>query len=150
MEGAMDWKRVSLAAVVAWLVVTIYGIVVPPMLLGDEIAKYPALFRPPASIAAVLPLTLAGRLLAMFALAYMYAKGYEGGSRLGEGIRFGLLLAVFFFGFVSVGIYTAFNIHRRLAVLGSINSFIQMILVGVVIGALYKPAGRSKAADTTA
>lgn len=146
----MDWKRVSLAAVVAWLVATIYGMAVHQMVLGEEFAKYPAVFRAQGDMAATLPFMLAGRLLAMLALAYMYAKGYEGGHGVREGIRFGVLLALFFFGFVWVGIWGSFNIHRRTAVLGSVVSFIQMIVVGAVIGALYKPTARPKAADAAA
>jgi len=141
----MNWKRISLAAVVAWLVVTIYGIALHTMVLGEEFAKYPEVFRSPGAAPITVPLTLAGRLLAMFALAYMYAKGYEGGSGIREGLRFGLLLALFFFGFVSFGIFGTFNIHRRTAVLGSVISFVQMIIVGGVIGAVYKPAARPKA-----
>jgi hypothetical protein len=142
----MDYKRLALAAVVAWFVDTIYGIIVWMRILGGEFAKYPQVFRPQEAMTANIPLMFAGGLLAMFALVYIYAKGYEGGSGIQEGFRFGLLLALFTFGFVSVGIYGSFNIGRRIAVLASIVSFIEMIMVGVVIGALYRPAaGRAPA-----
>jgi hypothetical protein len=142
----MDYKRLALAAVVAWVVDTMYGILVWMMMLGGEFAKYPQVFRPQADMNAKLPLMFAGGLLAMFALAYIYAKGYEGGSGIQEGLRFGVLLAIFTFGFVSVGIYGSFNIGRRLAAMASVVSFVEMILVGVVIGALYRPApGRQPA-----
>jgi hypothetical protein len=54
-----------------------------------------------------------------------------------------VLLALFTTGFVAVHIYGSFNIGRRIAVLGSVESFIEMIVAGAVIGAVYKP----KAAD---
>jgi hypothetical protein len=138
----MNYKRLALAAVVAWVVDSIYGVVVWMMMLGGEFAKYPAVFRPQADMNARLPLMFAGSLLAMFALAYIYAKGYEGGNGIQEGLRFGVLLALFTFGFVSIGIYGSFNIGRRLAAMASCVSFVEMIIVGTVIGALYRPAAK--------
>ena len=83
----MDYKRIALAAVVAWVVDSAYGVIVWMKLLGGEFAKYPALFRPEADMNAHMPLAFAGSLLAMFALAAIYAKGYEGGKGVVEGIR---------------------------------------------------------------
>jgi len=136
----VDYKRIALAAVVAWVVDSAYGVIVWMKLLGGEFAKYPALFRPEADMNAHLPLAFAGSLLAMFALAYIYAKGYEGGKGVTEGIRFGILMALFTLGFVSIGIYASFNLGRRIAVAASLVSFLEMIIVGAVIGLMYKPA----------
>jgi hypothetical protein len=139
----MDFKRLSVAAVIAWFVAAVYGITVQMTVMGDEFAKYPAVFRSEGAMSASLPSVFVGRLLAMFVLAYMYAIGYEGGSGVAEGIRFGLLLALFLLGFVSFGIYASFNIEPRTALLGSLVLFIQMIIVGAVIGATYKPSTRA-------
>ena len=87
-----------------------------------------------------MPLAFAGSLLAMFALAAIYAKGYEGGKGVVEGIRFGLLMALFTLGFVSIGLYASFNLGRRIALMASAASFLEMIIVGAVIGLMYKPA----------
>jgi len=146
----MDFKRLALAAVVAWVVDAIYGIVAWMWLLGNEFAKYPAVFRPQEAMNANMPLMFAGGLLAMFTLAYIYAKGYEGGNGVQEGIRFGVLIALFTFGMVSIGIYGSFNIGRRLAAEASIVSFIEMILVGLVIGTMYKPAVRARTVGASA
>ena len=140
----MDFKRLSLAAVVAWFVAATYGIAVQMTVLGDEFAKYPAVFRSEGAVNANVPVMFAGSLAAMFVLAYIYARGYEGDG-LFERIRFGALLAVFFVGFVSLGIYGSFNIGPRTAVLGSVVSFIHMIVIGAVIGAMYQPTARRKA-----
>lgn len=141
----MDFTRLSLAAVVAWFVCMTYGIAVQMLILGDQFVKYPAIFRSEAAINANVPLMLAGSLLAMFALACIYAKAYQGGHGTLEGIGFGVLVALFTFGFASVGIYGSINVGRRLAVVASVTSFIEMILVGAVIGTLYKPTPRPEA-----
>ena len=137
----MNYKRIALAAVVAWFIDAIYGVVAWMMMLGDEFARYPAVFRSQEAMSANAPLMFVGALLAMFVLAYIYAKGYEGGG-MSEGMRFGVLLGLFTFGFVSIGLYGTLKIGRWIAVLASMVSFIEMILVGTVIGALYRPLAR--------
>ena len=136
----MDLKRLSVAAIAAWFVCIMYGIVVQILVMGAEFEKYPAIFRSESAINARVPLLLGGNLLAMFALAYLYAKGYEGGNGVLEGIRFGVLAALFVFGFASIGIYGSIDIGSRIAVVSSAATFIQMVLAGVVIGRLYKPS----------
>jgi hypothetical protein len=140
----MDYKRLALAAVVAWVVDVFYGIGVWMLLLGDEFAKYPAVFRSEAAMNANLPLMFAGGLLAMFVLAYVYAKGYEGGNGIQEGLRFGALISLFTLGFVSLGLYGTFNIEGGLALRAAVASFFETIVVGMVIGALYRPAAQMK------
>ena len=146
----MDYKRIALAAVVAWVVDSAYGVIVWMKLLGGEFAKYPALFRPEADMNAHLPLAFAGSLLAMFVLATIYAKGYEGGKGVVEGMRFGILMALFTLGFVSIGLYASFNLGRRIAVMASAASFLEMIVVGAVIGLMYKPATAARTVRTAA
>ena len=146
----MDYKRIALAAVVAWVVDSAYGVIVWMKLLGSEFAKYPALFRPEADMNAHMPLAFAGSLLAMFVLATIYAKGYEGGKGVVEGMRFGILMALFTLGFVSIGLYASFNLGRRIAVMASAASFLEMIIVGAVIGLMYKPATAARTVRTAA
>ncbi len=55
-------------------------------------------------------------------------------------------MAVFVSGFVTVGIYGTFNIDGRLALQAGLASFVEMLLVGTVIGAMYRPAGQRRAA----
>ncbi len=142
----MDFKRVALAAVVAWVVDTIYAMVVWMGMLGGEMARFPMVFRSEADMNAQLPLMIAGGLVGLFALTYVYAKGYEGGSGIAEGLRFGLTLAVFMTGFVSIAIYGTFNIDGRLGMMASVASFVELLVVGTVIGLTYKPAVRPAAA----
>lgn len=136
----MDYKRVALTAVVAWVVDSVYGMAVFMGLLGDEMARSPVLFRPEAQMYSFLPLMFAGSLVAMFVLAYIYAKGYEGGNGITEGFRFGLLLAIFLTGFMSIGIYGTFNVDSRLGLMASVATFVEMLVDGTVIGLVYRGA----------
>lgn len=136
----MDFKRVALAAVVALVVDTVYAMVVWMGILGGEMARFPLVFRSEADMNTYLPLMFVGGLVGLFSLVYVYAKGYEGGSGVAEGFRFGLLLAVFMTGFVSIAIYGSLNIDGQMGLMFSIGSFVELLIVGTVIGLMYKPA----------
>jgi hypothetical protein len=136
----MDYRKIALTAVITWVVDFAYGMVVFGGLLAGEFSRYPLVFRSEASMMAMLPLMLVGSLAAMFVLAYIYAKGYEGGSGMVEGFRFGLLLALFITGFMSIGIYATFNVDGRLAMMASIATFLELLIDGTVMGLVYRPA----------
>ena len=112
----MNVSRVALAAVAAWIVDAVYGFCVYGKALESEFARYPDVFRPMAAMNGNLPLMFAGSLLAFFALAYIFAKGHEGGSGLAEGLRFGFVVGVFEFGVMSIGNYATLNVGRKIAV----------------------------------
>ena len=109
----MNYGRLALAAVAATIVDAVYGFVVYGMLLASEFARYPGVYRPdgghqrqPAAHVRRLSHRDVRR-------AYIYAKGYEGGTGVAEGLRFGVLLggscsAVF----AGVGNYATLNIGR--------------------------------------
>jgi hypothetical protein len=80
-----------------------------------------------------------GLLVAMFAVAYIYAKGYEGGPGFQEGLRFGVLIGIFVAGAFAGVDYAVLNIGRRLAVALACVGVVEWALNGIVIGLVYKP-----------
>ena len=135
----MDYRRLTLAALLAWFVRLMFGILVWITPFGDEFAKYPTVFRPMPVIRDNVPLMLVGWFIAVFVLAIVFAKGYAGGNGALEGFRFGSLMAFFCVGFVSVSLYAQVNIGLRMAVMGGAQLFLEMIIIGTVIGAAYQP-----------
>ena len=136
----MNVPRIALAAIAGLVVEVCYGFVVYGMLLSSEFGKYPALYRPADVGPGYLPLMFAGLLIAIGAAAVIYAKGYEGGSGIAEGARFGALLGLFTaFAFANVN-YGVLNMGRRLALYTAIASFVEWLLIGIAIGATYKPS----------
>jgi hypothetical protein len=136
----MNYGRLVLAAVVALVVEVCYGFVVYGMLLSNEFAKYPTVYRSAETGPGYLPLMFAGVFVAIVVAALIYAKGYEGGSGAAEGIRFGLMLGVFVaFAFAGVN-YGVLNIGRRLALYAAAAGLVEWTLIGLAIGLVYKPA----------
>jgi Protein of unknown function (DUF1761) len=136
----MNYARLALAAVAATIFDAVYGFLVYGMLLAPEFARYPGVYRSNEAGQAFLPLMFCGLLIAIVAVAVIYAKGYEGGSGAAEGVRFGFLLGVFVvFAFAAVN-YAVLNVGRKIAVMTAAAGFVEWLAIGLVIGLVYRPA----------
>jgi hypothetical protein len=136
----MNYARLVLAAVAATVFDACYGFLVYGMAMAPEFARYPGIYRGEDSGPAFLPLMFAGLFIAILAAALIYAKGYEGGSGLAEGARFGLLLGVFVvFTTASVN-YATLNVGRKIAVMTAAAGLVEWLVIGTIIGLVYKPA----------
>ena len=134
----MNFGRVVAAGVAATVWDAIYGFCVYGVLLAPEFEKYPNVYRSAQVGQSYLPLMFAGVLVAMIAAAFIYAKGYEGGSGISEGARFGFLLAVFV-NCVFVGVnYATLNINKKITVMLAAAGFLEWLVAGTVIGLVYK------------
>ena len=146
----MNYRSLAIAAVVAWIVDSIYGFAVFGLALNNEFTRYPGVFRSFEAVNAMLPLMFASSLVSFFVVAYIFAKGHDGRPKLQEGLRFGVVFALFGLFGISVPSYVIYNIGRRLAVESAVAGFIEMVLAGVVLGLMYTPAPRVTATRQTA
>jgi hypothetical protein len=136
----MHYGRLALAALAATVADAVYGYLVYGVLLANQFAAYPGVYRTGEAGAAYLPGMFVCILVGLLVAGYVYAKGYDGGNGLAEGFRFGLLLGIFVaaaFGGVN---YATLNIGRHHALEMAAAAFIEWTLIGTVIGAVYKPA----------
>jgi hypothetical protein len=138
----MNYSRIALAALAAWIVYFLVGGAVFGKLIADYYRPYPAVYRPIDAVMSRFPIGIVGMLAAMLVLTVMYAKGYEGGSGLMEGLRFGLLVGMFFVGAVVGDEYVTLNIGGKLALAMAAGRLFGWIIVGMTIGLIYKPATR--------
>jgi hypothetical protein len=136
----MNYARLALAAVAATVIDAIYGFVVYGNIIAGEFGKYPAIYRSTESQNAFLPLMFVGLLFAMLVASYLYAKGYEGGNGLHEGMRFGVLVGLVMVGYAANVNYAIMNIGKRMAVYYALASLVEWVVVGIVIGSVYRPS----------
>ena len=136
----MNFGRIAAAAVVAWIVSLVVGFVVNDILLAGIAAANVSVLRPEAEVMGNLPIGFAFLLLGFFAFAYAYAKGYEGGNGIIEGIRFGVLVSLIVIGFGLIWQYVMFPITATYAAAIVIDSIVELALYGAIVGAIYKPA----------
>ena len=135
----MNFGRIAAAAVVAWIVSLGVGFLVNEVLLADIAAANVTVMRPEAELMGNLPIGFVFLLLGFFAFSYAYAKGYEGGSGVVEGIRFGVLVALIVVGFGLIWQYVMFPITATYAAAIIIDSILELALYGAIVGAIYKP-----------
>jgi hypothetical protein len=109
-------------------------------LLSGQFGRFPGVYRSNDVGPAYLPLMFVGILIAMVAVASIYAKGYEGGAGAAEGMRFGVLFGVFAVAFYASVSYATLNIGRRMALDLAVAGFVEWVLVGAAIGLAYKPS----------
>ncbi len=140
----MNFPRLALAAVVAWLVSLGVGFVVDAYIMADIYAAHAQVFRPEASMN--LLLGFGAQLLGFFAFAYMYAKGYEGTSGVQEGLRFGVLVGLLLIGFAVVWNYVVLPVSGTLGIYWIVETLLEMAFYGVVVGWLYRPRAAARRA----
>lgn len=135
----MNLSRVALAGFAAWVVFCIVGFVAHAVLMEDLYAAHSAFMRPTADANARLPLAFAAALIGFFAFAYAYAKGYEGGTGIQEGLRFGVLVGVMLIAFVLVWDYMAYPLSRTFLLALVIDYIVEFAIYGTVVGMVYRP-----------
>jgi len=110
--------------------------------LANEFRRFPAVYRTPESMKGVAPAGMLGMLLAMVALAALYALTFRGGAPLAEGARFGLLVGIYALGSFVLHNYVNLNIDLRLNVGQGVAYLVQWLVAGVVIALIYRPAAK--------
>ena len=137
----MNWMRVVLAALGAFVAYFAAGglMFVTMPWMKKEFEKYPAVYRSHESIMSVMPAGMAAMFVSIAALAVIYAMGYQGGAGVMEGARFGALIGVFAMGAFTVHNFVNLNIGWKLTMQQSVAYFVEWVVVGVVIGLIYRP-----------
>jgi putative flippase GtrA len=135
----MNYPRIALAGFAAWLASIALGYLINDIWLFRLYQANAWAFRRPDDIGELLPIGLAVQLFACLAFAMAYAKGYEGdGSAIGEGIRYGLIVAVMVDGFAVVWNYVTEPIATPLGVLELVARVGEFGVYGAVVGSIYR------------
>jgi hypothetical protein len=137
----MNFARVAAAAIVAWVVSLALGFFINTVLLADLALANAAAMRPEAELTGLLPVGFVFLLFGFFAFAYAYAKGYEGGNGVMEGIRFGVLVAIIVCAFGLIWQWILFPITGAYMTAIMIDAIVEMAIYGAIVGAIYKPVG---------
>jgi dihydrofolate reductase len=135
----MNLARIALAALAALVAYFIVGgifFVIPAM--RTEFAKYPAIFRTGEATNSVMPVGVLGILLAIAAAATIFARMHPTGAGIKEGLKFGVILAVFQLGSFVLHNHMLLNIGWRLSALQGIVYAAEWIVVGLMISLVYR------------
>ncbi len=138
----MNYLRILLAGLAGTIAYFAVGGLLFGLLpqLRDAFRQYPAVYRDQEGIKRVMPLGMAAMLLSIVVLAAIYALAYRGGPGLWEGARFGLLIGLFALGAFVLHNYVNLNIGLGLTGQQGVAYMLEWVVVGVVIGLVYRPA----------
>jgi hypothetical protein len=110
-----------------------------------EFLKYPAVYRDQQGQMSHMPVGMAFMLVAIAALAVLYALAHpqalDMASSARAGAAFGMLIGIFFIGAFAVHNFVNLQIGAKLTVQQAIAYFVEWVIVGLVIGLIYRPAG---------
>ena len=137
----MNYGRIALATLGSFIAYFMIGGLAFTLMpsLRTEFLKYPAVYRSQDAMKSVMPAGMAAMFVAILALVVIYARFYRGGSSLAEGAAFGALIGAFAIGSFVVHNYVNLNIGLKLTLQQSVAYFIEWLVVGIVIGLIYKP-----------
>ena len=135
----MNFPRIALAAVAAWIVSLAVGFLVNEFLAADILLANQAAMRPEAEMTDKLPVGFVFLLVGFFAFAYAFAKGYEGTNAVTEGIRFGVLTGIVILGFANIWQWVVYPINGAMVMVLVVSSIAETALYGAIVGAIYRP-----------
>jgi len=132
-------KRFIIAFIAAYVFIFFWGWLLNGIVLKDVYAQTPNLWRPRTEMMSLFHWIIIGQALVVFAFVMIYVSGFAGGG-VTAGIRLGILLEIGAIG-MRLGFYAVQPLPGKLVVYGSISGLIEMVIVGAIVGAIYKPAG---------
>ena len=130
-------RRFIIAFIAAYSFLSVWGWLLNGVLLKDVYAETPNLWRSQTEMASLFHWIIIGQALVVFSFVMIYASGFAGGGVI-AGIRLGLLLEIAAIG-MRLGFYAVQPIPGKLIVYGSFGGIIEMVIVGAMVGAIYKP-----------
>ena len=87
-------KKFAIAWLVVFVVWMLGSFIVHGTLLHADYSKLPTLFRPEADAGQYFPFMIFAHVIMAGAFAWVYSRGVEAKPWLGQGIRFGLVIAL--------------------------------------------------------
>jgi len=134
----MNWKEFFLAFIAAFIFIFLWGWFYNGVLLKDAFAGAQSLFRPREEIMSLFDWIIIGQAGLALSFVMIYASGFAGGG-IAAGVRLGIMLEI-----LAVSARFMFNATQpfpaKLLVVISVGGFIEMIVTGLIVGAIYKPA----------
>lgn len=120
---------------VAWMV---GSFVVHGAMLEAEYAKLTSLFRPPAEAQAYFPLMILAHVILAGAFTWIYARGVQSKPWLGQGLRFGIAVALLTIVPTYIIYYVVQPLPGLLVVRQIVYDGILMVLLGLLVAWLYR------------
>jgi hypothetical protein len=108
--------------------------------MKTEFKKYSNVYRSEESMMKVMPYGTISILVSIVVVAVLFARIYPAGGGVISGVYLGILVGVFVVCTFAIHNYVNLNIGIKLTLYQAFAYFFQWVIVGAVIGLIYKPA----------
>ncbi|OGB62520.1 MAG: hypothetical protein A2Y94_07450 [Caldithrix sp. RBG_13_44_9] len=135
----MNTKKWVIASLVIFVVDQALSFLFHWVIMSGAYEATASLWRPMEEMNRMMWMMWVSGLVWAFLFVYIFAKGYEGKGIM-EGVRFGLLVGVFFSLPMSLGTYASMPITGTIAIGWFIYGVIDITILGILAALLYKPA----------
>jgi hypothetical protein len=134
----MNTKKWVIASLVIFVVDQILSYLFHGVFMSGVYEATAHLWRPMEEMNRMMWMMWISGLVWSFLFVYIFAKGYEGKGIM-EGVRFGLIVGVFFSLPMSLGTYASMPITGGIAAAWFIYGVIDITILGILAAVLYKP-----------
>jgi hypothetical protein len=131
-------KRFLMAWIIVFVAWMAGSFVVHGVLLGADYGSLPNLFRPEAESGKLFPLMLLAHAILAGALVWIYARGVEETPWVGQGVRFGLAVALLTIVPTYLIYYVVQPMPGALVVKQIVYDGILLVLLGLLVAYLYR------------
>jgi len=135
-------KKFLIAWLVVFVVMFLGGFAIHGLLLADEYMAT-GLMRPEAEQTGFMVWMLLAHIMMAGAFTWIYARGVENKPWLGQGLRFGLALALFCTVPIYLIYYCVQPVPEMLVIRQIAYDLILMLVAGAVVAFLYRGQGRA-------
>ncbi len=134
----MDLKKFLLAVIVAYVVLEGTGFLIHGVWLDPIYRSLPDSWRPFEQMEKKMWIMWIGDLLFAMMFAYIYTRGAENKPWLGQGIRYGILIALLAVIPATLGNYVVHRVPYQLAIRWMVAGGLQMVLLGLIVAFFLK------------
>ena len=139
MNCKVNCKSASITGVVLIVIYFLMNFLTHGVILKNIYMQNASIWRPESEIQSLMYLMLIGEAIFAFFYAMIVAAGYDNTKPgLGQGVRFGLLMACMIAPFSALVWYVILPIPGELALYWFIADFVAMMVLGVAAGLIYK------------
>lgn len=134
----MNVKRFWLSCGAVYIVAQVLGFLIHNLLLAGTYASLSEVWRPEAEMMSKMGLMFLTSAVWTVLFCYIFTRGYEGKGAM-EGIRYGLLVGIFFGIPFSYESWVIYPITLGLAHAWAISTIAVCMVYGLVVALIYRP-----------
>lgn len=139
-EMRMNTKKWLLASLAVVVVFFVLEMIIHGVLLQGLYMKTAQAWRPVAEMGGLMWLSWIGYIIFAPFFAFIYTRGYETGkSGLGQGVRYGVLMAMMLSPMQSLSWYAVLPIPGILAFYWFLAGMVVITASGIAVGLIYRP-----------